>query len=197
MGIYEATILSALVLGAYSQCAAVTAGGVPVVPLDVCSATVAAGSSAGYQYTCDGSTLMYEIFDNADCSGSAITSSAATGVEANYDGDACAYASVTLEAGSADSCDSDTYTVVPYVVDECFSQSGVGADQTCVDNVVNVNTYNSSDCSGEPTFSVETYSSATDCMTVSCSGGGGGSSAAHKAGAVASMAAVAIASFFL
>merc|ERR1712210_266636 len=102
----------------------------------------------------------------------------ATGYDVVCDADPCDYATIRVESGTTDSCDSDAYITYAYVISECyeavagFSYASASCDDTGI--VLDLYAADNDDCSGNATSSTTIFSEDTACTTISCSGGGGG-----------------------
>merc|ERR1719443_779991 len=120
-------MLSALVLfksAASQSCGAVYAAGVPFAPLDACFASVSDAATVTYQYSCSGGSAVTQSFTNGDCSGSPAAEAELTGYDdVDCDADPCSFAEVRVESGTADDCDSSSYSTYGYVVDECYESA--------------------------------------------------------------------------
>merc|ERR1711971_660803 len=90
---------------------------------------------SSYKYYCSGDDAKYAVYLSGDCTGDA-TEVDVTGYDVVCDADPCDYATIRVESGTTDSCDSDAYITYAYVISECyeavagFSYASASCDDT-------------------------------------------------------------------
>jgi len=153
-------MLVTLSLGQTQTCKSFLYGGDSYYPLDFCANVKSAGTELSYDYSCDGTTVMYNVYTKGGCSGTK-TSAAATGATmVKCDGGVCDNVAVIKLYSTSTCAATDTYSSLPYLTDICVIdefQTDVSYKYSCAGGNVTYSYYAGTTCSGTATMMATAY----------------------------------------
>jgi hypothetical protein len=153
-------MLVTLSLGQTQSCKSFLYSGDTYYPLDWC-ANYGAGSgfSYSYDYTCDGTTVMYNIYTKSGCSGTPFssTSYASFTTMVKCDGDVCDNVAAVKYYSTSTCAKSESYIVYPYVTGICVADTDTSYIYSCSGGNVTYAMYDGTACAGTATGMFDVY----------------------------------------